>query len=126
MKPLIQGNPFSRVDVTHISTHGLWLLTNSRELFVSFVDFPQFQTTSSSKLKHVIQLHSGCLYWPDLGVEIPVKRVRCFPLVSAKPRPILRAGRPTHPRSVTVDETETDKRDSSHRSSLLRSGAKST
>ena len=62
MKLLIQSQNLSRVDVTHVSTHGLWLLTNNHELFVSFIDFPQFRTAVSSKLKHVTQLHSDILY----------------------------------------------------------------
>jgi hypothetical protein len=90
MKPLIQGNSLSPVDVTLISAHGFWLLTNSSELFVSFVDFPQFRTATSSKLRHVAQLHPDILYWPDLGIEISVKRVRCFPLDSVKPNPTTR------------------------------------
>jgi len=102
MKALIQSKTFSRAEVTHISTHGLWLLTNNSELFVSFIDFPQFRNVSSIKLKHVVQLHSDILYWPDLNIEIPVKHTRCFPLVSAKPCPTKRSCRQAETRSVTV------------------------
>ncbi|MFO0698387.1 MAG: DUF2442 domain-containing protein [Nitrospira sp.] len=102
MKPRIHGNNLSRVEVTHISPYGLWLLTNSSEFFVSFIDFPQFRTASSSKLKHVAQLHREILYWPDLDIQIPVNRVRCFPLGSVKPRPPRCSGRQTKTRSATA------------------------
>ncbi|MDH4154136.1 MAG: DUF2442 domain-containing protein [Nitrospira sp.] len=102
MKTLIPSKTLSRVEVTYISTHGLWLLTNSSELFVSFADFPQFRNISSIKLKHVAQLHSDILYWPDLNIEIPVKRIRCFPLVSAKPYPTRRSARQAKTRSGIV------------------------
>ncbi|HMS82875.1 MAG TPA: DUF2442 domain-containing protein [Nitrospira sp.] len=93
MKPLILGNNLSRVDVTFISTHGFWLLTNSNELFVSFLDFPQFRTASSSRLKRVARLNPDILYWPDLDIEIPIKHVRSFPLESTRPRPTRRSRR---------------------------------
>ncbi len=102
MKPLSPNKVLSKLDVTLITRHGLWLLTTSRELFVSFIDFPQFRNVPSIKLKHVAQLHSDILYWPDLNVEIPVKYVRCFPLVSPKPHPSRRSGRQAKTRSATV------------------------
>ncbi len=102
MKTLIQSKTLSKVGVTLISRHGLWLLTNNSELFVSFIDFPQFRNVPSIKLKHVAQLHSDILYWPDLNIEIPLKRVRCFPLTCVKPHPPRRSGRQAKTRSVTV------------------------
>ncbi len=100
MKSLILGKNLSRVDVTHISTHGLWLLTHNSEIFVSFIDFPQFRTAAALKLKRVTQLPPNILYWPDLNIEIPVTQVRCFPLEFPKPRPALRSRRPAKARSV--------------------------
>lgn len=102
MKTLSQGKTLSRVEVTHISTYGLWLLTDSSELFVSFIDFPSFRKISSIKLTHVVQLHSDMLYWPDLNIEIPVKGLRCFPLASAELHRARRSGRQTKPRAVAV------------------------
>lgn len=102
MKPLSPNKVLSIVDVTLISRHGLWLLTSNSELFVSFVDFPQFQNVPPLHLKHVAQLHSDILYWPDLHIEIPVKQVRCFPLTGAKPHPPSRSRRQTKTRSVTA------------------------
>ena len=102
MKPLSPTKALAKVDVTLITRHGLWLLTTSHELFVSFVDFPQFQNVPPLHLKHVAQLHSDILYWPDLHIEIPVKHVRCFPLTGAKSHPPRRSGRQTKTRSVTI------------------------
>ena len=102
MKTPIQDECFPRVDVTHISTYGIWLLTHNNEIFVSFNDFPQLRTAISSKLKHVAQLHPDTLYWPDLDTEIPIKHVRYFPLVSPKPRSAVRSRRQTKMRSVAV------------------------
>lgn len=102
MQPLIQSETDSKVNITLVSTHGLWLLTNNSELFVSFLEFPQLRTASSIKLNHVVQLHSDILYWPDLNLEIPVKLARCYPLTFVKLHPSRRSARRTKARSVTV------------------------
>jgi hypothetical protein len=102
MKTFIQGKNFGRVDVTYLSPHGLWLLANDSEIFVSFIDFPQLRTASPSKLKHVVRLRSDILYWPDLHIEIPVKHVRCFPLLSVKPYPTIRSNRQGKTRPIAV------------------------
>ncbi|OQW35191.1 MAG: hypothetical protein A4E19_16590 [Nitrospira sp. SG-bin1] len=93
MKSIIRGREISRVEVTNISKHGLWLLTSDSELFMSFKTFPQFLDTSVSKIMNVELLHSGHLHWPDLNIDVAVASVRCFPLASNTHRPITRSGR---------------------------------
>lgn len=36
------GKHASEIEVTNISTHGLWLLVRGRELFLPYADFPWF------------------------------------------------------------------------------------
>jgi hypothetical protein len=43
MSLLPRGNTISTVEVTHISSHGVWLLTQDKELFMSYNDFPWFK-----------------------------------------------------------------------------------
>ena len=35
-----RGESGLKVEVTHISSHGIWLLTRDKELFLSYEDFP--------------------------------------------------------------------------------------
>ena len=37
------GTIASDVEVTNISTHGIWLLVDEREFFLSYEDFPWFK-----------------------------------------------------------------------------------
>jgi len=46
MNSLALGNSISPVEVTHVSSHGVWLLTQSEELFMSYDDFPWFKNQS--------------------------------------------------------------------------------
>ena len=60
----------SGVEVTHVSSHGLWLLTDSRELFLSFEDFPWFKNASIGKIINVERPSAGHFRWPDLDVDV--------------------------------------------------------
>ncbi len=38
------GSNTSEVEVTHISSHGVWLLAHGKEHFMSYDDFPWFKS----------------------------------------------------------------------------------
>jgi hypothetical protein len=99
MRSIIHDKKFSGVEVTHITKHGLWLLTGDNELFISFKEFPHFQDATVSEIMNVTQPTPDYLYWPDLDRELAVESVRCFPLVSNKPRPTTRSGRQAQTRT---------------------------
>jgi len=42
------GKNISEVEVTNISTHGIWLLSGDKELFLSYDQFPWFKDISIS------------------------------------------------------------------------------
>jgi hypothetical protein len=60
------------VEVTNISQHGIWLLANHREFFMSYQDFPWFKEAKVREIIHVKQLHTGHFYWPDLDVDLSI------------------------------------------------------
>lgn len=69
------GNPTSAVEVTNISSHGIWLLTQGRELFMSYDDFPWFKDASVGKIIHVEEPSLGHFYWPDLDVDLGIDSI---------------------------------------------------
>ena len=69
------GKNTSRVEVTHISSHGAWVLIGERELFMSYVDFPWFKEASIGKVLNVQEPHPGHLYWPDLDIDLTVNAI---------------------------------------------------
>jgi hypothetical protein len=101
MKSIIHGKEITGVEVTNITKHGLWLLTKDHELFISFKEFPQFQDASVSKVMKVEQPNLNVLHWPDLGIDLAVESVRCFPLVSPTPRSTTRSDQQTKPGPTT-------------------------
>ncbi len=70
------GIPTSVPEVTHVSTHGIWLLSDDREFFLSFDDFPWFKDASIGKISNVEKLSSGHFYWPDLDVDIGIETIQ--------------------------------------------------
>ena len=58
------------LEITHISSHGVWLLANGQESFMSYDDFPWFKDVSVGKILNVEQPMPGHFYWPDLGVDL--------------------------------------------------------
>jgi len=67
------GKSTSRVEVTHVSSHGVWLLAGDQELFMSYEDFPWFKDVSVGKILNVEEPTPGHFYWPDLDVDLTVE-----------------------------------------------------
>src|SRR5262245_59682633 len=89
MRSAHRGTPTSGVDVTNVSSHGLWLLVGDRERFLGFGDFPSFREAPIANVLNVELLADGHLYWPDLDVDLDVESIEHperFPLV-AKAQP---------------------------------------
>ena len=67
------------VEVTNISNHGLWVLTQNKELFLSYEDFPWFKDKTIDNITKVETFGQGHLYWEDLSLEI-IEHPEQFPL----------------------------------------------
>jgi hypothetical protein len=79
------GKNTSAVEVTNISSHGVWLLTAERELFMSYEDFPWFKDVPIGKVLNVEEPTPGHFYWPDLDIDLTAEIIEHpdrFPLRS--------------------------------------------
>jgi hypothetical protein len=47
------GKRTSEVDVTYVSSHGIWLLAHGKELFMAYDDFPWFRDVPVGKILNV-------------------------------------------------------------------------
>lgn len=80
------GNSISAVEVTNISTHGVWLLAHEKELFMSYDDFPWFKEKTIKSIINVEEQAPGHFYWPDLDVDLTkeiIEHPERFPLKSS-------------------------------------------
>ncbi len=72
-------------EVTNISSHGLWLLSNEKEFFLSYDDFPWFKDKTVNEITKVESFGQGHLYWENLDVDLSLEMIEHperFPLQS--------------------------------------------
>ena len=77
------GQNTSQAEVTHISFHGIWILANNEEMFLSYQDFPWFQDVTIRKILNIQEPFPNHFYWPDLDVDLSkeiIKNPERFPL----------------------------------------------
>jgi len=64
------GKSTSPVEVTNISSHGIWLLSSRGELFLAYEDFPWFKDAPVAKILSVEEPTPDHYYWPELDVDL--------------------------------------------------------
>ncbi len=90
MNPEPPDRDTSKVEVTNISGHGIWLLTGDRELFLSYEDFPWFRDVPISQIVNVEEPTPGHFYWLDLDVDLGLQTIEQpekFPLKAGHDAP---------------------------------------
>ena len=67
---LEHGTNTSQVEVTNISSHGIWLYADDQEFFLSYSDFPWFQDRTVKEILNVEALSENHFHWPDLDIDL--------------------------------------------------------
>jgi hypothetical protein len=70
------NNTTAAVEVVHVSKHGFWLNIDGEELFLSFGEFPWFETAPLHSIFDVELRHGFHLCWPDLDIDLEVDSIR--------------------------------------------------
>ena len=85
MKSKRPGRSTSKVELSNVSPHGIWLLIGDREWFLSFKYFPWFEDASIRALAKIELPSPHHLYWPELDIDLAVESIEHperYPLVS--------------------------------------------
>ncbi len=75
----------SPIEITHCSSHGIWMFVGDREFFLDFETFPWFETASLKDLMNVKLLHHRFLHWEKLDLDLELESLdhpERYPLVS--------------------------------------------
>lgn len=78
------GENTSNVEVVDISPHGIWVLAQGEEIFLSYDAFPWFKKGPVEAVFNVEEQSPGHYYWPDLDVDLGIDSMRHpdrYPLV---------------------------------------------
>ena len=70
MKLKKRGAPTLKIEVTQISSRGVWILVKGNEYFLSSEDFPWFRNATLSQAQQVRLIGESHLHWPDLDVDL--------------------------------------------------------
>ena len=65
----------AKVEVTNISTHGVWLLARDQELFMPYEDFPWLRDQPVKSIINVEEPSPGHFYWPEIDVDLTVEAI---------------------------------------------------
>ena len=71
----MHGIRTSEAEVTHVSSHGVWLLADGQERFLSFDDFPWFKDAPIGKVLNVERVAEGHFRWPELDIDINIDSI---------------------------------------------------
>jgi len=85
MKSTAPGTLTSTVEIVHVTTRGIRLSVDGRELFASFRDFPWFEDATIRQLTEIERPAPDHLRWPALDVDLEVDSLlhpKKYPLVS--------------------------------------------
>ena len=80
-----RGLNTSAVEVTHVSSYGIWILTDDNELFMPYDEFPWFKDQPLKNVLNVQEQSPGHFYWPEIDVDLTEEIIRHperFPLKS--------------------------------------------
>ena len=69
------GKHTSEVEITNISSHGVWILARGKELFMSYEYFPWFKEVPISKVLNVEEPTPGHFYWPELDIDLGIESI---------------------------------------------------
>ena len=85
MSSKTDGKSISKaVEVTNISSHGVWVILHEVEYYLSFSNFPWFKEAKISDITNVKLLNGKHLFWPELDVDLDIdsiKNIEKYPLV---------------------------------------------
>ncbi|QQR48954.1 DUF2442 domain-containing protein [bacterium] len=78
------GKSTSIAEVQNISNHGIWILIDDREFFLSFAQYPWFQKATVDQIYDMHFYHEKHLHWPSLDVDLEVESLKypdAYPLI---------------------------------------------
>ena len=84
MKSEKAGIDTSGVEVTSISSHGIWIYVRGDEYFLPFDEFPWFKEATISQMQNLQLIEGHHLRWPGIDVDLEIeslKNPRDYPLV---------------------------------------------
>ena len=75
MKSGALGETTSGPEITNISSHGIWLLFEKKEYFLSFEEYPWFKTAKIEDITSIEEPSPGHFHWPNLDIDLGINSI---------------------------------------------------
>ena len=85
MSSVALGNDTLETEITNISTHGVWLFSKDKELFMPYESFPWFKNVPVNQILNVEEVSPKHFYWEDLDIDLTLEMIEYperFPLTA--------------------------------------------
>lgn len=76
MSSSTHGTVISEIEVTDISSRGIWVVAHGEELFLSYEHFPWFKRATVAAISNVEEPSPGHFHWPDLDIDLGIETMR--------------------------------------------------
>ena len=73
MKLAERGTGTSKIEISHISSHGIWIYVKGKEYFLSYKGFPWFKDARLSEIQNARLIHGQNLRWEDLDIDLALE-----------------------------------------------------
>jgi hypothetical protein len=75
MSSSAHGINTSATEVTHVSSHGIWLLSGGHKHFLPYEEFPWFKEAPIGKVLNIEEVSPGHFHWPDLDIDLGIDTI---------------------------------------------------
>jgi len=79
-------------EIQNVSVHGIWILINDKEFFLSFDKYPWFQNATIAQIYDFKCYRDNHLHWPSLDVDIDLKILQnpdAYPLLERREQKLI-------------------------------------
>ena len=73
MKSQTLGISTSEIEILNIDKFGFWIFVKGKEYFLSYKDYPWFESAILKDILNVKLLHNTHIYWPSLDIDLDIK-----------------------------------------------------
>ena len=73
MKSQTLGISTSEIEILNIDKFGFWIFIKGKEYFLSYKDYPWFESAKLKDILNVKLLHNTHIYWPSLDIDLDIK-----------------------------------------------------
>lgn len=70
------GTNISTAEVQNISKHGIWILVDDKEFFLSFTQYPWFYNATISQIYDLKYQRGKHLRWKSLDVDLDIESLK--------------------------------------------------